>query len=83
MTAHPDQVRRNIFKLTAAGLLGVGVIGRAENVAAQQNSSRSIVGRLAAIGRGRSRRLIPAATYGGVNQPVQPSQRPATRWSGN
>lgn len=74
MTAHPDQVRRNIFKLTAAGLLGIGVVGRAENVAAQQISARSLISRLAPTGRGRSRRLIPAQTYGGTNRPVQPSQ---------
>lgn len=73
MTHAPDAVRRNIFKLTAAGLLTAGFVARAENVAAAQPSRRSITGRLQSVGRGASQRLIPAAQYGGVNQPPPPA----------
>ncbi len=73
MTHPSEQSRRNIFRLTAAGLLSAGVIGRAETVAAQQTSTRSITGRLAATGRGPSQRLIPAPSYGGLDQPPEPA----------
>lgn len=77
MTNAPDHVRRSIFKMTAAGLLGAGLVGRAENVAAQQVSSRSLIHRLAPTGRGRSLRLIPAKAYGGADQPPAPAEATA------
>ena len=73
MKHDPDHVRRDIFKATAAGLLGAGVIARAENVAAQQTNTRSLTARLATTGRGPSRRLIPDAHYGGPDQSPEPA----------
>jgi Xaa-Pro dipeptidase len=75
MTSTPDEARRSFFKLTAAGLLSVGVLGRAEHVAAQQSHSQSLLNTLTPIGRGASLGLTPAKAYGGVDQPPPPATR--------
>jgi Xaa-Pro dipeptidase len=73
MSTAPDRARRDILKLTGAGLLGAGVMARTEAVAAQQTSARSLTNQLAVTGQGASRRLIPAARYGGADQPPRPA----------
>jgi len=74
MTQPIDAARRNIFKLSAAGLLAAGVGARADAVAAMQPSRpETITDQLKNRSNGASHALLLPAAYGGRDQPVAPA----------
>jgi len=71
----PNLSKRNFMRLTTAGILSAGVMGRIDTVAAMQPAAdETVTSHLRSLAGGASHKLLLPAQYGGKDQPPVPAK---------